>query len=235
MSYEKFKKTIYFFNDFDNMIDITIVKKMSNVLYVEFVEYKDFYDPHIKVYIYSYKAKANANANKFNKSVDLFPSHIKSIIFNNMFNQKVDNLPSKLKKLVFGKYFNQKVDNLPSELKELVFGKYFNQAVDNLPTKIIKLIFGLNFNQPILNLPSIKILALSWDFNNTLDYLPSSITHLEINLDLLAANFNLSSSIKYIIVEDTPRKNIKCNIPKNTIILFNNAKNNYLKYKKIKY
>lgn len=214
MSYEKFKKTIYFFNDFDNVIDISIAKKMSNVLYVEFVEYKDFYDPAMNMKGFNYYSY-NANVNKFNKSIDLFPSHIKSIIFNNI--------------------FNQKVDNLPSELKELVFGKYFNQSVDNLPNKIIKLIFGSNFNQPIQNLPPIKILALSCNFNNTLDYLPSSITHLEINLNLLAANFNLSSSIKYIIIENTPQKNIECNIPKNTKIIFNNAEKNYLEYKKIKY
>jgi len=47
MSFEKFNKTIYFFNTFTGPIDDKIVKKMSNVFYVEFVDYHDFYDPNI--------------------------------------------------------------------------------------------------------------------------------------------------------------------------------------------
>ena len=217
MSYEKFKKTIYFFNNFNSDINEKIAKKMSNVLYVIFVDYSDFYDPNaIKKKYYFYQNKPTGI---FNKSVDLFPHHIKSIIFNDKFNQPVNNLPTKL--------------------KELVFGNEFNQLVDNLPPKLVKLIFGENFNQQITNLPPIKILLLGLSFNQTLDYLPSSIIYLELDAILLTNNSNIPSSIKYIIVENDNYANlaiinVKQNIPKNTKIVYNSNDQKYLTNKKIR-
>ncbi len=217
MSFEKFNKTIYFFNTFNEPIDEWIVKKMSKILYVEFVEYHDFYDPSvIRKKIYAWQKSVES---KFNKSVDLLPSHIKSIIFNNQFNQTVCNLPIKL--------------------KQLVFGNNFNQLVDNLPSKLVKLIFGNHFNQEINNLPPIKILLLGKDFNQTLDYLPGSITYLELKSNLLLKNDNLPSSIKFLIIKKYIFDELKIyskldNIPKNTKIIHPLNCNNYLTNKKIR-
>lgn len=170
VSYEKFCQTIYFFKHFNYPIDEKIVKKMSDIYFIEFVGISDFYEP----------TGINDNQiNYFNKSVDLLPSHIKSI--------------------VFGSNFNQPVQNLPTALKELVFGNNFNQEVNNLPQKLFKLIFGNNFNKPVQNLPTqIKILSFGSNFNQSLDYLPCSITHLEIKSNINIDN--LPASLKYLII-----------------------------------
>lgn len=218
MSFEKYNKTIYFFNSFTGPIDDKIVKKMSNILYVEFVNYHDFYDPKvIEKNYYTYSKKTHLN--NFNNSIDLFPPHIKSIILSDKFNQLVNNLPIKL--------------------KQLIFGTNFNQLVDNLPPKLIKLIFGNNFNQQINNLPPIKIIRLGMGFRQTLDYLPSSIIYLELNYDLMVKNLNLPSSIKFIILEGESSFNKLKNLnqldnilPNTKILITNNDK--YLRNKKIR-
>lgn len=229
MNWEKFGPTIYFFCDFNDDIDEKLVKKMSNISYVEFVDYKNLYDTTAMYEGYTYYSFGNHH-NIFNKSVDLFPLHIKSIIFKDSFNQPVPNLPLKL--------------------KELVFGKRFNQSVSNLPPKLVKLIFGDRFNQLVDNLPPIKILALGTGFDNSLDYLPSSITHLEIYPKLLVLSANLPSSIKYLVLDLPPSmkylvleedkyrlsNEAKFNIPPSTKIIYNKKyhKKKYLSSHKIK-
>ena len=187
MSWEKFNKTIYFFSDFNENIDVHLAKKMSNILYVEFVNYRNFYD-------------MKNVTNKFNKSVDLIPHHIKSIIFN--------------------EYFNMPITELPIKLKELIFGNKFNKNVSNLPPNLVKLIFGNEFNQEIDNLPPIKILYLGHYFNKSLDYLPSSIIYLALNMNLLIKSQNLPSNIEHIVIIDANHhleyelKMVENNIPK---------------------
>ncbi len=77
------------------------------------------------------------------------------------------------------------------------------------------------------------------DFNQSLDYLPGSITYLELKPSLLLKNDNLPSSIKFIIIEEYGFDELKIyskldNIPKNTKIIHPLNCNNYLTNKKIR-
>ena len=62
--------------------------------------------------------------------------------------------------------------------------KYFDQNIKNIKeikynNKKLIVIFNYNFNQPIDNLPnSITHLTLEWSFNQPMDNLSNSITHL---------------------------------------------------------
>jgi hypothetical protein len=229
MSWEKFGKTIYFFRDFNDEIDDEIIKRMNNIFYIEFVDYTDFYDPNI-IKKTQYPLES-IRANIFNNSVDNLPSHVKSIIFGNEFNKPIPCLPYKL--------------------KELVFGVKFNQDVSNLPPNLTKLIFGTNFNQDVSNLPPIKFICFGAKFDNTLDYLPCSITHLELNVQVLNKSENLPLNIKYLIIDEQPNiyyyyannyalannEILLQNIPSKTKIIYKNYakhKNGYLRDKKIK-
>jgi hypothetical protein len=100
MSYEKFGSTIYFFKDFNHNIDDKLVKKMSNIYFIEFVDNENLYTTVKSIYPLH-------NYNVFNRNIDLLPSHIKSIIFGYYFNQPVKKYLEKLKELIFGESFNQ--------------------------------------------------------------------------------------------------------------------------------
>jgi len=64
---------MYFFSNFNDDIDEKMVKKMSSILYVEFVGFKNFYSKKALI------KQTNYNRNNlFNKSIDLFPKHIRS-------------------------------------------------------------------------------------------------------------------------------------------------------------
>ena len=192
MSWEKFGKTAYFFNTFNESIDDKLVKKLNNIYFIEFVNFADFYEKIIK-------NKRNHIFNRFDKPIDKLPGHIKSLVLSYYFNQQVNNLPIKLNKLVFGKAFNQPVNNLPPGLKILIFGSQFNHPVENLPNKI-------------------KILSFGICFSHSLDYLPCSITHLEVSNTKL--NFdNLPSTIKFIYVCDKKKKNYwNCDIEESELV-----------------
>ncbi len=134
---------------------------------------------------------------RFNQSVDVLPHSLAYLEFGRDFNQKVDSLPPSLIHLVFGDKFNQAVDLLPCSLTHLTFGNVFDQKVDFLPHSLISLKFGFKFNQPVNSLPSmLKYLIFGasidrWSlhiliyesilaFNQPIDNLPPSITHINL-------------------------------------------------------
>jgi len=105
------------------------------------------------------------------------------------------------------KYDFNKIDNLI-----INFSRDFDQPIDDLPLNTKKIIFNgyiedydwypNGFNQSLNNLPfsitHIEI-KLNMFFNQSLDYLPNSITHLHIESDAFNKNLdNLPNTLKYL-------------------------------------
>jgi hypothetical protein len=146
------EKTIEFKDEYNEVVDISILSGIENIIFGEF----------------------------FNQSVDNLVVGIKSIVFGHEFNQRVDNLPAGLETIEFGSLFNQPVDSLPVSVKKIVFGGNFNQSVDKLPVGLLYVEFGYEFTQSIDNLPdSITNLIFRWGlFRQAISHFPESLTHL---------------------------------------------------------
>ena len=124
-----------------------------------------------------------------------------------------------LQKLTFGHHFNQSLINSLVglyNLRELTFGYYFNQMID-IPEWITKLSLNCNFQQVIDYLPSsIEELVFGYDCNLELNDLPSSIKKITIknlkynkklnNLPNLIETLEISS--KYKMPIDREYKNL---------------------------
>lgn len=76
--------------------------------------------------------------------------------------------------------FNEPVVNLPSTIHTLIFAQDFDQALDNLPEGLRELrIVSPGFNQPLEFLPSTLVhLNIYGDFNHPVDHLPAGLTEL---------------------------------------------------------
>ena len=117
----------------------------------------------------------------------LYKKDIKLLIFYEEFNELLETFISdevfdEVEQIHFGKKFNQSVYPLNRclKLKHLLFGNNFNQATNHLPSNLQSIIYGYSFNHPINNLPNIKALKLGFLFQQSLDFLPSSLIHLEL-------------------------------------------------------
>ncbi len=90
------------------------------------------------------------------------------IIFETFFNiplsEEIIKEFTKIKKITFGQFFNKPVYSLPDNVTHINFGESFNQSIDvsNLPKNLTNLNFLGYFNS----------------FNQNVDNLPNSITHL---------------------------------------------------------
>lgn len=103
--------------------------------------------------------------------------------FNEILDSYIDNkVFDEMEQIHFGTKFNQSVYPLLKclNLKHLVFGDNFNQITNHLPPNLQSIIYGFSFNQPINNLPKIKALKLGFFFQQSLDFLPESLIHLEL-------------------------------------------------------
>ena len=116
-----------------------------------------------------------------------YQKDIKLLVFQDDFNLILDYFIDhpvfdELEQLHFGTKYNQSVYplNKCSKLKHLIFGDNFNQITNHLPANLQSIIYGFSFNQPINNLPKIKALKLGFNFQQSLDFLPPSLIHLEL-------------------------------------------------------
>jgi len=95
------------------------------------------------------------------------------------------------------------IDNLPTKLKILKLPSFWNKPLLNLPTILEKLYLGIEFNQSLDFLPeSIKHIEFVelFKFNQPLDNLPSSIEYLNLQFqnDYSQTINNLPNSIKFL-------------------------------------
>ena len=113
------------------------------------------------------------------------------------------------------------IEHYNKETKTLIIPEKFNQKLKDIPegTKII--IFGRNgyidtkFNQPINNLPnSITHLTFSNHFNQLVDNLPNSITHLTFGRHFNQSVDELPNSITHLIFGSAFNQSVD-NLPKN--------------------
>jgi len=134
---------------------------------------------------------------------------IKHLQFQSNFNESLHKYISnpifnEVESIHFGSLFDQNIDSLNKcdNLKYLQFGYYFNKSTDNLPKNLKTIIYGYSFNKSLNNLPQIEILKLGFCFQQSLDFLPSSLLHLELL-------FHYPHNIRMHI---NPFKNIKRNL-----------------------
>ena len=134
-----------------------------------------------------------------------------TIIFGPSFNECLDHqLLTNYQRIIFSDYhlcyklFDAYKNNKLTKIKNIM--SKFNHPIDSLPSSgssITHLTFGTNFNQPVNALPP-SITHLTFDryskFNHPVDSLPSSITHLTFG-DYSKFNHpvsNLPSSITHL-------------------------------------
>lgn len=157
--------------------------------------------------------KLEIHSEEFNKDLDLLPESLeKLIICSNSFNKCLNDLPSSLKHLELTSYdFNQNLQLLPIKLEYLdlnicSFNKILNiknldylkifkikcdnidNSINNLALNIEELHINANLNIELTFLP-LKIRKLIFNsriYNQNLNNLPSTLDHLELELE----NFN---------------------------------------------
>jgi hypothetical protein len=127
----------------------------------------------------------------FNQPIDHFPPSITHLQVGRKFRQPVQKLPASLTHLIVAEDFCLPLDNLPRTLTHLIAPPDFLQPLDTLPPTVSHVIFdrSLHFRhhhhfivqENYLNklLPSsITHLITSWYFDEKVDNLPQSLTHL---------------------------------------------------------
>jgi hypothetical protein len=121
--------------------------------------------------------------NRYNKLIDKCPLNLKVLLLNNNYNKHIE-LPEQLEEFICPSIckFNQKI-SFPSNIKLIKFGDCYEQPLHDLPNSLEKLVISYN-KQLLDNLPSnLKTLEIVHIADNTinLDYLPLSLTFLELN------------------------------------------------------
>ncbi len=99
--------------------------------------------------------------------------------------------------IIFSPSFNDELDyKLLNVYKKIIFSNYdLFEKYENNNLENIKYI-GSNFNQSVDNLPSdITHLTFGYEFNQTVNNLPSSLTHLTFDYEFNQTVNNLPSSI----------------------------------------
>lgn len=91
----------------------------------------------------------------------------------------IDILPSSLTYLTFNNAFNQPIAHLPASLTHLKFGHNFNHPIPHFPPHLIHLYFGNKYNHLLTDLPPLQFLGLGTHYEHKLHNLPSSITKFE--------------------------------------------------------
>lgn len=161
----------------------------------------------------------------FNQPIDFRNTNLITISFGRDFNQYIDRLlPSSLKNLYLSTAFNKPINKLPKSIKHLVLGNKFNRSINSLPENLESLTIQGVFNHSLDNLPcNLKKLSISdGDFDQPLDYLPSSITELELGQSIIKYRETftmLPPSLKILSIYSYEINKPICDLPENLEIL----------------
>jgi hypothetical protein len=147
---------------------------------------------------------------EFNQSVDSLPKNLEYIKLGSKFNKSVDLLPINLKYIIFGNTFNSPIDNLPFNLIGIKLYHYFNCPIKNLPSSIRYLHYSLHFSIPIFFPKNLEQLILPDNYNEIVDNLPDTITHLHLGNIFDKKITKLPNCLKYIIFSNNYNNDILC-------------------------
>jgi len=143
---------------------------------------------------------------------------IQNFIIGNNFKGNLEKYPNNIQKFTFNDTVNRPLINLPDSITELSLCCSFNQYIcrSNLPKSLkILNIYSKKFNQLLNDLPNtITHLTLGYEFNQSLINLPESLIYLNLrecnNLDIIEFDKLPSNLIKLILPEcfDGPIDNL---------------------------
>jgi hypothetical protein len=112
-------------------------------------------------------------------SKDSLPNNLEEIISDYLAKYKINDELENINGIIFNHpNFNHPIINLPNWIQHIIFIKKHNNTWSNINTK---------FNQPLDYLPSnLILLELNLEkFDHSLDYLPSNLQELKINITTL--------------------------------------------------
>jgi hypothetical protein len=160
----------------------------------------------------TYSYKLNLLSDYINWNNKVLNQHIRKEVIKN--SQILDNLPENLEVLKYPTNYDLiLIDKIPQNIKRLFFSNKFNKSVDKLlnpnfgtskqapSTKLSHLIFGEEFNQSVNFLPNtITHLYFGDKFDKFVDKLPSSLIVISFGTNFNKTINNLPEKVEEIIL-----------------------------------